>query len=142
LGLVLCLVLNINAFSIWSTLYTDQVVRGKLIEPSKVEALLNAPQEPGAKGSPSAANQDKALAELRENFLAQVKNLKTDLSFGVGRIWSPELRKSEVYVKQGPWVAMLLEFFGSLLTGILLSIGAPYWHDLMRRLSALRPMSK
>lgn len=30
------------------------------------------------------------------------------------------------------------EFFGSLLTGILASIGAPYWHDLLRAVAQFR----
>jgi hypothetical protein len=33
---------------------------------------------------------------------------------------------------------LLYEFFGSLLTGILVSIGAPYWHDILQALSSLR----
>ena len=41
----------------------------------------------------------------------------------------------------GPW-GFFYEFLGSLLTGILLSIGAPYWHDLLRALGNLRNPEK
>jgi len=33
---------------------------------------------------------------------------------------------------------LVYEFLGSLLTGILVSIGAPYWHDVLQALSSLR----
>jgi len=29
---------------------------------------------------------------------------------------------------------LIYEFFGSLLTGILVSIGAPYWHGVLQAL--------
>jgi hypothetical protein len=59
-----------------------------------------------------------------ETFLA-------DVNFGVGRVW----RQGNPPMGGG---AFLYEFFGSLMTGILVSVGAPYWHDLLRTLSNLR----
>jgi hypothetical protein len=40
---------------------------------------------------------------------------------------------------QDPPGILIYEFFGSLLTGIIVSIGAPYWHDFLQALVALRP---
>jgi hypothetical protein len=37
---------------------------------------------------------------------------------------------------------LVYEFFGSLLTGIIVSIGAPYWHDILQALSSLRSTTK
>ncbi|MBI5521086.1 MAG: hypothetical protein HY910_00560 [Desulfarculus sp.] len=143
LGMGICLILNINAFTIWTTLYSDQVVRGKLIEPAKIEALLHPPQQAAKpKQEQDPPEQDKSLQEIRQNFMSQVSKLRTDMSFGVGRLWSKDFPQGEAYRQHGPWVAMLFEFTGSLLTGLLLSIGAPYWHDLLRRLVALRPTRK
>ena len=50
------------------------------------------------------------------------------MTFGVGRIWTGAVKGLS---------GLLYEFLGSLLTGILVSIGAPYWHDLLRALTAL-----
>jgi len=51
----------------------------------------------------------------------------------VGHIWKdPVDRKRD----------MLLEFLAACLTGILVSVGAPYWHDLLESLSSLRQTKK
>ena len=54
-----------------------------------------------------------------------------DVNFGVGRVW----RQNNPVIGGG---AFVYEFLGSLLTGLLVSVGAPYWHDLLRTLSNLR----
>src|SRR5260370_2551444 len=101
------------------------------------------------------------MKDFREN----MQGFLTDVSFGVGRIWREECllfnnenrqacqkAKSEKAASAGaiakqaqkdndaqsaPGILMY-EFFGSLLTGILVSIGAPYWHDLLQALSSLQ----
>lgn len=59
----------------------------------------------------------------------------SDVSLGVGRVWR------ETPSDLAPW-GFFYEFLGSLLTGILVSIGAPYWHDLLRALANLRNPAK
>ena len=51
----------------------------------------------------------------------QIHHFQGKVGFGIGKIWTGEVTK---------WPWFLHEFFGSLLTGILVSIGVPYWHDL------------
>ncbi len=69
------------------------------------------------------------LARQRDNLRTEFEAFKGDVSFGIGRIWRND--------SQSP-PDLFYEFFGSLLTGILISIGAPYWHDLLRMLSSAR----
>ncbi len=62
----------------------------------------------------------------------ELRHFQGEVSFGIGKIWTETPKK-------GHEVGFLFsEFFGSLLTGILVSIGAPYWHDLLRALTNLR----
>jgi hypothetical protein len=157
LGLVLCLFLNINAFTIWDTLYNDQLVRAKFASPESVESAqklletydseikkLEADSkekatqsgteaEPEMKEHESIENQRDALNKQREALVKQISHFRGEAGFGMGRIWSG---------KVDSWSGFLYEFFGSLLTGILVSIGAPYWHDILRTLSARRQLRR
>jgi hypothetical protein len=58
----------------------------------------------------------------------------------VGRIWQTKAAQGDSNdAQRTPFQNLVYEFFGSLLTGILVSIGAPYWHDILQALSSLRP---
>lgn len=156
-GLALCLGLNINAFSIWHTLYNDQQIRATFAGPYADAALdyaekaaaisedvTNKPEEhvvqkgekiagKPEKKQPVTSNPEEEKERLKqqtEKFLTQLKEFQTDVNFGVGRIWRDPPEKW--------WPDFVFEFIGSLLTGILVSIGAPYWHDLLRALTKLR----
>lgn len=198
-GLALCLIVNINAFTIWQTLYNDGQTRAKFAAPDYVQAVIaradgaqeaapeteegaeeateseaagvetGAPEPPadatagagagaaddggedgaggdgpadvtepaGTQGDPGAAGPadtttpTKAeLAEEREMFATELASFTSEVNFGVGRVYD----KSRPLGPRG----FLIELLGSLLTGILVSIGAPYWHDLLRTLSRVR----
>jgi len=79
--------------------------------------------------TPAVTKEDlqKQTQELKKN----VQGFMSDVTFGVGRVW-------EKTSQQNPASLYFFEFFGSLLTGILISIGAPYWHDLLRALADMR----
>ena len=153
LGLALCLFLNINAFTIWDTLYNDQLVRARFSSPEYVKATEELLQEYEGEihdldslietgktqtrddnkqetaRSEELAEQRDALEQQRAALSKQIAHFKGEVGFGIGRIWSGKIKSTSGF---------LYEFFGSLLTGILVSIGAPYWHDLLRTLSARR----
>jgi hypothetical protein len=227
-GLGLCLVCDINAFTIWKSLYTDQQLRATFADKYADKATTlaeaqakTAPQadaatpadptipadagKPGEQPNPKPT-KDQLDAQLKD-FRQNMQGFLTDVSFGVGRIWREKClmlkeedrracqekmrleahgvrnsdRMAEVAKIQDPiarererqkaiiaWNAeekanseaaalkmaqvkketqsapeiMIYEFFGSLLTGILVSIGAPYWHDLLQALSSLRSTPK
>jgi hypothetical protein len=160
LGLGLCLALNINAVSIWKTLYSDQQIRSKFSSETYVKKALDkaeeelqrikaaekelekkakaekkppAEQNPGKKSSNAkkTKNQetsDNDLKKQREELLEKIYHFRGEVSFGIGRI----------YTEAVEWSSLFFELLGSLLTGILVSIGAPYWHDFLRAISSLR----
>jgi hypothetical protein len=146
-GLGLCLVLNVNALTIWKTLYTDQQIRTTFATGYAQNALVRADAEAKADQAvrdakekagqqttdPKMTEQEKAKKKLQDEskaFQDSTHTFLADVSFGVGRLW-----------KEGPDIKLsvfLYELLGSLVTGILVSIGAPYWHDLLRALAGLR----
>jgi hypothetical protein len=101
------------------------------------------PADPAAGATPAGEDRKWSAVELKQKtqrFHDDIQGFFADLSFGLGRIWQPSKPEDP---KPGPdpashWLACLYEFLGALLTGILVSVGAPYWHDLLRTLSELR----
>lgn len=147
LGVGLCLLCNINAFTIWKSLYTDEQLRatfsGAYADKASALASDRAKQEAQAtEGNvPDKAQLDKQI----QSFQTSMRAFLTDVSFGLGRIWRARPQSGTnnqpqpMPETQPPFEIFLYEFSGSLLTGILVSIGAPYWHDLLQALAALRP---
>ncbi len=148
-GLALCLFLNINSLTIWKSLYNSEQLRGQYTTDQAVEqaqalgekigAVAPAPAQPDAKPL-SAAEAKRSL----DDFTSQLKRFQEKVPFGIGQIWRLKQPTSQTSgspgaLDLGTW---FYEFFGSLLTGILVSIGAPYWHDLLRALTAIRSPKK
>ncbi len=136
IGLAFCLFLNINAVTIWDTLYRDQDVRAKFSSPEfveeaqdlaaeyeeKIRDLEEAIPEAEEQNQEDLEKQREALEKQREAVLGQISHFRGEVTFGVGRIWTDQT---------ATWLDFFYEFFGALLTGFLVSIGAPYWHDLL-----------
>lgn len=135
-GLGLCMLCNINALTIWKSLYTDQQLRATFAN-SYAEKATALAQTQAGEATPQAG-QKLTDAQI-QSFQSSMRGFLTDVGFGVGRIWraSPPSGTTEK-TQQDPLQVFAYEFFGSLLTGILVSIGAPYWHDLLQALSSLR----
>src|SRR5690348_2479930 len=90
LGLGLCLLANINAFTIWKALYTDEQLRATFsgAYADKASALANG----SAKEQTQANNQEKPLDKAQldkqmQDFQTNMRSFLADVSFGVGRIW-------------------------------------------------------
>lgn len=168
-GVGLCLVCNINAITIWKSLYTDEQLRatfsGAYADKASALASDSAKQQTQSNDQQKPADQAQ-LNKQMQTFQTNMRSFLTDVSFGVGRIWrvgSEGSKANQAPPMQGeshqalqtqaehlgktepgneaksPSEIFTYEFFGSLLTGILVSIGAPYWHDILQALAALRP---
>ncbi len=144
----------------------NQLTSEKVLKQTETlyEAYLKEEQAAGAvdqkdKGKETQVTKEQLNEQLRE-VNKQLREFREQVPFGVGAIWrmpkeaatgtppnitanKPGHRGQQKNGDSSPTpinaVNMLYEFFGSLLTGILVSIGAPYWHDLLRAMAALRP---
>jgi|GEM_PF-4465996 len=166
LGLILCLGLNINGLTIFRTLYQDQDLRTRFSSPEYVEAMIKSFEkdtDPEAVEEDADLVRQKSI--LKEKF--ELFNQEVTFGVGRVWTWigkgestnkSPEKpgnsssnestdeSKNETTESSAgektkdsiKWYEVFYEFFGSLVTAILISIGAPYWHDLLRALASLR----
>jgi hypothetical protein len=98
-------------------------------------------------GSSSSTEEQVKLEKDTRDFMSKLAAFEKDVSFGVGRVWSAKAWEDErdKLAKGGAKFGRLrkLEFggtelAGSLLTGVLISIGAAYWHDLLRTITSFR----
>src|SRR5262249_52133799 len=121
-GLGLCLVLDINALTIWKTLYTHDQLRTTFASDVATKALIQSDE--ATKGAANSESLGSAAGEFRNRLLEFTRTV----SFGIGRIWRDNLGKRN----------LLYEFIGAVLTGLIVSVGAPYWHDVLENLSSLR----
>lgn len=124
IGLALCLLLNINALTVWTSLYHDANLRAQFSAPAMIQSVSGAATE-SKETAAVATSQAVGMAQARE----YIASLKRDIPFAMGKIWTGEVKGAR---------AVAYEFVGSLLTGLLASVGAPYLHDMLRTLTALR----
>lgn len=139
-GVIICLALNINAFAVWQGLYSNQQLRMRFSSPEYVDQVLTKSadlKKEIAKLDKAESQDDKekraAYIKTRGIIEKQLDTVAADVDFGLGAVWRGEAES---------WRGLLFQFFGSLLTGILASIGAPYLHDMLRTISALRRRSE
>ena len=101
----------------------------------------------GAGGSNSSDEEQTKLNKDTRDFMNKLASFQKDVAFGVGRIWSWKAweqekdKAAQEKVKFGKLRKLefaAVEFLGSLMTGVLISIGAAYWHDLLRELTSFR----
>src|SRR6266852_7984913 len=89
-GVGLCLLCNINAFTIWKSLYTDQQLRATFSGSYADKATKLADAQ--AEASPPKPGQEATDAQIK-TFQTGMRGFLTDVSFGVGRIWREECLK-------------------------------------------------
>ena len=116
----------------WDEYNEDQATSPQVALASPLEANPNGPQPKSQQAlTPQEIDKKKAeLARQREELGENLTDLLTDVHFGALKVWTESKDK-------GPGF-LVFEFVGALLTGVLVSIGAPYWHDLLRSLTKLR----
>jgi hypothetical protein len=134
-GLVLAVFINADFLDIYGSLAKNSLVRGKLVAQAQVidrQMQLMSEQIEQKEGAqinrvrPLFKEAQANLSELTESFE------KAGLSLG----WTTE-KLLEVF--KG-WGAFLNKLLGLFISGLLISFGAPFWHDLLSSFSGLRRM--
>jgi hypothetical protein len=116
-GLIIAVGLNISATTLVNKLWTDPVAREAAV------AAVGSNATTSAQSAPSTPSDPKAVAD-------QVKNLDA-LQLPIG--WGMPAPDSF-----GAWVVVAV---GWIITGFAAMVGAPYWFDLLRRLTSFAGVS-
>ncbi|HEX3394812.1 MAG TPA: hypothetical protein VHS52_09810 [Acidimicrobiales bacterium] len=127
LGLIIAVGLNIDTVHVSERLWADSPVRSAVLEQVKRVPPPSAPTTTVA-GAPATEAPPTTAAALG----AQVQSIQDGLG-QVGALHLP-LGWAAAERPDSYWVAVL----GWLLTAIALSLGAPFWFDLLNKVTALR----
>lgn len=114
IGLSLAIIFNVDSLKVASTLYKNDALRASVV--AKAGVVVNSGAIP---------------AELSDNALATLNSMKLPIG------WQDET----------PLFPKMLEalpgsFFGWLLTAFAISFGAPFWFDLLSKLTVIRSTIK
>jgi hypothetical protein len=126
LGFLVAIALNVDSIHLAGRLAEDPVLRERLV--AAAEKL----------------NTDQTLDELENEQLEQLVARIEDLDLPIGWSWPPPQLVDRPKTGNGElsWDAVLaqlpLMILGWLLTGVALSLGAPFWFDLMGRIMKVR----
>ena len=134
IGLVVAVGMNVDSIDLYQKLYADPVARQQALQ--LAERLA---KEPGL---------EKELCPAGKETCVPIKNMKEQLStispiIGHAQNSKYKCEKSENCVKQF-WVKYidycpgLTTWFGYLLTAFALSLGAPFWFDILQKLMAVK----
>ncbi len=130
-GLIVTVILNANTFMIANALSQDDALRQALV----LEAGLIAHD----------TSREAALrqADLRERY-AELDRLGLPIGWADG--WpGPEREEGQAlwsYVGENPWDGAVAPIVGWLITVLAISLGAPFWFDVLNKFMVIRSTVK
>jgi hypothetical protein len=132
LGFLITVGLNADSFAVGQQLWNTPVLRQMSV--AQVDQRLAA-------GEPTATNVQQEAADAIKQVQAELQQV---LVFPIG--WGPEcIANTTTDVVRNPsnciptdWQGWLAKLAGWLVTTLAISFGAPFWFDLLRKVSHLR----
>lgn len=124
IGVLIAVLMNVSSITIAKALWTDQTLRDSLTKIA--QDYLDTSDHPPAAESP------------QQRFDRKVKELQ---SFGlpIGWTWDQGDPRAITETDPGLWFERL---FGWLLTGCAVSLGAPFWFDMLNKFTVVRSTVK
>ncbi|HEX8772488.1 MAG TPA: hypothetical protein VF735_02715 [Pyrinomonadaceae bacterium] len=130
LGFVLTVILNVNSITIATSLYNDPTLRSLVV--AQAETFKN-------NNSSQGTDSDKNSNAAQDNFMrnkAEIQSLGLPIGWPNGFRFAAPSNGSEA------WKYLLEPFFGWLLTAAAISMGAPFWFDLLNKIMVVRSTVK
>jgi hypothetical protein len=139
LGIVIAIAVNADTIAIIKSLSTDAALREALVsiaqEYARSEGDPTSPPTPNQASDIEACRQDQASPECRiERNLAQIRQLGLPLG------WEFANPRSVPPLSNIP--AWLFKICGWLITAFAISLGAPFWFDLLNKFTVIRSTVK
>lgn len=165
LGLVLAIALNADTIMILKVLYSEPAVRTALLAQAQAyNATATATPTPATSASPAPSptpqatpsgqptptpDVSKEIEAARKKLDDSIKAYRELENLGLPVGWSNQgaqvARRPMVDIRDKPWRfawEWALKILGLLITGVALSMGAPFWFDLLNRFISFRTALK
>lgn len=127
LGLTLTLALNVDAIAIARRLWLDEPLRQAVVATAETHVKETGGKAPGP--SPTEDDAKKRYKKAKETL--------DGLGLPIG--WSEYTRPAYDVDGIGAWV---MKAFGWLLTALAISLGAPFWFDVLNKVMVIRSTVK
>ncbi len=123
LGLAVAIAINADTITIARSLSYDTAMRNSLV--AAAQEYAKTPQPAGKEATPPETRVKKDLKEIQK------------LGLPIG--WNCDDERTVPAREFAPW---LLKFLGWLLTAVAISLGAPFWFDLLNKFMTARSTLK
>lgn len=124
IGVTLAAVLNVDTFQIYRSLSANAAVRDELVKEAEAFQAAN----PSVSGVDTSKTFEQAKADYERN----KQTFKNVVMMPLGLGWTPE---SPVPIDVLGW---FIKVVGWLLSGVSVTLGAPFWYDMLRKLLAIK----
>jgi hypothetical protein len=132
IALLLAVVINGDSYVIGRQLWKDDALRSAVVAQANKAGSADAAKCPAGTGTPSQQTTDnRTPVEVAADCLGKVKQLNLPLGWGkdVPRWHS---------IPTPAWNAIPAKILGLLITAFALTLGAPFWFDLLGKVARLR----
>jgi hypothetical protein len=141
IGLIFAVALNVDTVRIASTLYANQPAREAVVQQATVVA--GAVREAKRADLPEVlktfgCDRASTLARGTDCTTARLETLGVPMGWHFERV---ALRPDAATIRASLW-ALVLAMPGWLLTALAISLGAPFWFDLLNKLMVIRSTVK
>lgn len=133
LGLALALMLNVDSLAIFNSLSTDPALRAAAVEVAT--KYVNDQSPPVQTTQPVTGTQQ--VPDLNEPIGKILELERTLAQLNLPLSWAPADKKIPVDL-----TGWFYKIAGLLITALLVSLGAPFWFDLLTRFVGLRSSGK
>ena len=135
--------LYVNPLQIWNVYSTDHETTLKVI--SLMDTAAKDAIVPNAADQAAALNQDakKILLDAKQKLITEVASLTTagaPLGWKEGKFWCFVPLADAGICEKYPHADRFADVFAVLFGGLLIGLGAPFWHDLFKSISGLRDL--
>jgi hypothetical protein len=124
IGLVLAGILNADTIQIYKSLSTNAAVRDQLVKDAETFTSNHE--------SVAAIDTSKNFQQAKTDFLANKQMYLETVQSPLGLGWGTS---DSTPVDLWAW---LIKALGWVLTGVAVTLGAPFWYDLLRKLLSLK----
>lgn len=145
IGIAIAFALNVNIFSLGSEYASNQALRLSIIAKAENIEVMASQQmlrieNLGDNAQASAQEVKEALASFEQR-LDEVQSYGIPMGYNEGRKPNQLFYTSFAFIenpaiKKG--VSFVIWLFATVLTGVLIGLGSPFWFDVVKKLSVVR----
>ncbi len=149
IGLIIALAFDADTFKIYTNLTSNPDDRQKLIElatnfsnENKIEIYTTNRDTTAANSNgqadPNALQRTSDLRSLMDSLLVnEIQNVPSPLGLGWQKSLSQQVEDAQAKGRE-TWKFYIFKLFGWIVTALAVSLGAPFWFDMLQKVISIR----